>query len=117
MPFGTITSQTISYEPRRPGIYQRAGLPIGSPADEFRFSGASSSAKSKKLSVSLTRLREKDFVAPGTVLPSRETILGTLNLQFPTSGAFTSAEVISLIADFSTALTAAVLNRMAAGEI
>lgn len=117
MPFGTITAQTISYEPRRPGIYQRAGLPIGSPADEFRFSGASPNAKNKKLSVSATRLREKDFTAPGAVVPSRETILGTINLQFPTSGAFTAAEVISLIADFSAALTATILNRMAAGEI
>lgn len=117
MPFGVITAQTLTYEPRKPGIYARTGIALGAPANEFRLSGATSGSKTKRSSVAVTRIQHKDFIAPGTTLPVREECIVTVNVQVPNTGSFSATEVDSLVADINEFLTAAVFTRLAAGEI
>lgn len=117
MPFGNITAQTFVYEPRKPGTYQRAGLALGAPINEFRLSGASGSKTSTRLSVSVTRIMHKDFIPAGAVLPIRVEALVTVNIQMPNNGSFSAAEGDSLVADINEFITAANLARLSAGEI
>lgn len=117
MPFGNITAQTIVYEPRKPGTYIKSGLAIGAPLDEFRLSGATPSSRAKLLSVSVTRLKQKDFIAPGTTTPVRVNALVSINVQLPNDGSFTSAEGDSLLSDIAEFITPTTLSRLASGEI
>lgn len=117
MPFGNITAQTIVYEPRKPGTYTRSGLAIGAPLDEFRLTGATPSSKAKQLSVSVTRLKQKDFTAPGSTSPVRVGALVTVNIQLPNDGSFTATEGDSLLSDIAEFITATSLARLASGEI
>lgn len=114
MPFGNITAQTLVYEPRKPGVYERAGLPLGSPANEFRLSGANSTAKKDK-TVVITRVLGKDVTINGQVV--RKNAVAVLNITFPNDTTFTAAELDSLAADISEFLTSAVLVRLSAGEV
>lgn len=117
MPFGNITAQTIVYEPRKPGTYTKTGLAIGAPLDEFRLSGGSPSSKAKQLSVSVTRLKQKDYTAPGSTMPVRVGALVTVNVQLPNDGSFTAAEGDSLLSDVAEFITSTTLARLASGEI
>lgn len=117
MPFGIITAQTLTYEPRKPGVYERAGLALGSPSNEIRLTGATKSSKASRLSVSATRLVQKDFTAPGSTTVKRVEALVTVNIQLPNDGSFTSAEGDSLLIDINEFITASTLARLAAGEI
>lgn len=116
MPLGTLTAQTILFEPRKPGVYQRAGLAIGAPSDEFRITSASPSSKSKVLSMSFTRVRAKDFTPAGSTVPKRVSAIATVNIQIPNDGSFTSIEADSLVMDLNEIITAALLTRVASGE-
>lgn len=117
MPFGNITANTVTYEPRRPGVYQKAALAVGAPADEFRLSGASTNRKSKVVSVAVTRIKQKDFMPVGATMPVREDAIVTVNIQLPNSGSFTATEADALVSDINEFLTAATFTRLAAGEI
>jgi hypothetical protein len=114
MPFGTITAQTLTYEPRKPGVYERAGLALGSPSNEFRMSGANASAKQNK-TVAVTRVLAKDVVVGGSTV--RKNAVAVLNITFPNDTTFTAAELDSLVADISEFLTTATLARLSAGEV
>lgn len=115
MPFGILTAQTLTFEPRKPGVYQRAGLALGAPTDEIRFAGASPNGKSKLLSMSATRIKQKDVTVGTTV--TRKMAIVTVNVQLPDDGSFTSTEGDSLLVDLNEVITAALLVRLAASEI
>lgn len=117
MPFGNITAQATSYEPNKPGNYRKSGLAIGAPSDEFRLSGASTNSKSKTLSISVTRLKQKDFVPAGSAVPIRNSAICTINIQMPNDGSFTATEADSLLTDINEFITAATLTRLSVGEI
>jgi hypothetical protein len=114
MPFGTITAQTLTYEPRRPGVYERAGLAIGSPSDEFRLSSANSSQKKDK-SVAVTRVLGKDVTVNSTTI--RKNAVASLTITSAPDTTFTAAELDSLVADINEFVTTATLTRLFSGEI
>lgn len=114
MPFGNIVAQTITYEPRKPGIYQAAGTAIGAPTNEFRLSAATPS-KGKPLNMAITRVKGKDVVSGNTTV--RENAAVTINFTAPNTGSFTAAELNSLMLDAVAHATAANLARQASGEV
>jgi hypothetical protein len=113
---GTITAQSVTYDPRKPGIYVRTGLGLGAPADEFRLSAASTNTKAKRASIAVTRIKHKDFTPATATFPVREEALVTVNIQMPLSGSFTASEIDSLAIDISEFLTADRIVRLASGE-
>lgn len=117
MPFGNITSQTITFEPRKPGVYQKAGTAIGAPTFEFRFSAGTPNKKTGMVSVSMSRISEKDWTASGTTSVVRKSMVHSVNILIPTDGSFTAADAAYGVGDFAAVLTAALLQRLASGEI
>lgn len=113
MPFGNITAQTITYEPRQPGTYTRSSVTFGSPGNEFRLRGATL-RKDGVVSASVTRVMEKDVVLNGDTV--RKNCSVSLNIQLPKEGYFTPTEIDSLAADISEFLTATTISRMLQGE-
>lgn len=114
MPFGPIIMQTLTYEPRRPGIYQRP-IALGAPTNELRLSGANPTTKNKPLTVGATRVIQKDITVGTTV--TRVSAVATLNITFPNDSSFTATELDALITDINEFITAASLARLASGEI
>lgn len=115
MPFGNITMQTLSYEPRKPGVYQKSGLALAAPTNELRLSGANPSTKNKPITVAATRVLQKDIVVGSSTV--RTSATATINITFPNDSSFTATELDSLVADLNEFLTAATLQRLASGEI
>lgn len=112
MPFGTITTQTLTYDPRSPGKYIRSTVNYGQPTNEFFISG-SRVGKDKKIRYSFGRVLEKDVVVNGVTL--REGTVVTIAVQSTPN--FTTTEIDSLITDCSEFATVATLSRMAQNEI
>lgn len=113
MPFGTLTINTVSYEPRQPGIYQKAGATFNSPTDEFRLRPAVSAGKDGKLRASVSRIFEKDVTLPSGAV-ERDQLVVTTNVT--TSARFTPAEIDARASDISEFITSVVLNRLLTGE-
>lgn len=112
MPFGTITVNTKSYEPRTPGTYVLSTVNFGQPTNEFRLRGAAIS-KDGLLRASITRVLEKDVVVGSDTV--RKQALVTLSITSPTSD-FTSSDLDALISDQSEFATGATLSRLLQGE-
>lgn len=116
MPFGTLTLGSESFEPSRPGVYPKAGSSLSTPVNEIRFTAASRSTKAKKASIAVTNIEHQDFTAPGATFPVREEAIVTLNIQTSTVGAFTEAELVTMIQRLASAATADRVRRMLNGE-
>lgn len=114
MPFGNITAQTLTYEPRKPGTYEKSGLALGAPSNEFRLSAANTSAK-KDRTVSVTRVLGKDVTVGDTTV--RKNAVVNVVVTAPPDTTFTATELDSLVADVNEFVTSANLIRMFAGEI
>lgn len=114
MPFGTITAQTKSFEPRKPGYYVESTVTFGAPTNEFRLRSTGSADANGILRSSITRVLEKDITVGATT--SRKAIVVTLNVASPVSG-FTAAEADSLATDISEFVTAATVTRLLSGEV
>lgn len=117
MPFGNLTANAVIFEPRKPGVYQATTVTLGSPANEFRFTGASKSKTSKLLSMSVTRIKQKDVIPAGGTVPIRKPSICTVNFQIPDDGSFTQTEADSLLSDINEVVTASILLRLANNEI
>lgn len=113
MPFGTITAQTKSYEPRKPGFYVLNTVAFGSPTDEFRIRSTGAPDQNGVLRASITRVLEKNVTVGATT--ERKALVVTLNIASPVSG-FTAAEVDSLAADISEFVSTTTVTRMLSGE-
>lgn len=112
MPFGSITVNTKTFDPRTPGTYSRSTVVFGQPSDEFRIRGASS-GKDGILRASITRLLEKDVVLPsGTV---RRQAVVTLSITTPSTD-YTGTELDGLASDISEFATATTISRLLQGE-
>lgn len=112
MPFGTITVNTKSYDPRSPGIYSLSTVAFGDPQNEFRIRGASSS-KDELLRGSVTRILEKDVVVGSDT--ARKQCAVTLTIAVPYKG-YTGSDVDALASDISEFLTPGVITRLLQGE-
>jgi len=112
MPFGNITVNTKTYEPRTPGTYSLSTTVFGQPLNEFRVRGAQKS-KDKLLRSSVTRVYEKD-VTVGTVVTRKQSVV-TLNITTPDAD-FSGADIDNLTSDISEFLTATIVSRLMQGE-
>lgn len=111
MPFGTITAQTLTYEPRQPGVYTRASLTFGQPDNSFIVRGRGGNAEPARCSIS--RVLQKDIVVGGNTVRKSATV--TLSIVTPTAD-FTPAEIDSMVADLSEFISATTVSRMLMGE-
>lgn len=112
MPFGTITVQTKSYEPRIPGVYELSTVSFGEPSDRFTIRGATPS-KDGLVRGSITRVLEKDVTISGQIVRSSMNV--TLSFTIPQSN-FSASDIDYRVEDISSFLTASVLSRILQGE-
>lgn len=116
MPFGTITVGSESFEPSRPGVYPKSGSSVTSPTNELRFTAAAKNTKAKRASVGVTAIEHQDFTPVGSTVPIREETIVNINIQSPTSGSFTEAEILATVQRAAGALTADRIRRLILGE-
>lgn len=112
MPFGTITAQTLTYEPRSAGKYTRSTVAFGNPDNSYIVRGANA-LSADPLRASVSRVLQKDVTVSGSVV--RKTATVTLSFVAPPSD-FTAAELDSLALDLSEFITASTVSRMFMGE-
>lgn len=113
MPFGSITVNAKTYEPRVPGFYVLSTVSFGQPTNEFRLKGATQSSKDGLTRASITRVLEKDVVV-GTQTVRKQAIV-TLTIATPTAD-FTTSEIDAMISDQSEFATGSTLSRLLQGE-
>lgn len=111
MPFGTITSNSLNYEPRDEGHYVLSTLGFGDPDNSFVVRGAT--PKADPLRCSVSRVLQKDVVVGSSTV--RKTATVTLSVVVPSSS-FTATEIDNLAADISNFITATVASRLLMGE-
>lgn len=112
MPFGTITAQTLTYEPRSTGKYTRSSVAFGQPDNSFIVRGTNA-LTADPLRASVSRVLQKDVTIGGSV--TRKTATVTLSFVAPSSD-FTAAELDSLAADLSEFITSSTVSRLFMGE-
>lgn len=112
MPFGSITTNAKTFDPRNPGTYVLTTLAFGSPTNELRFRSANK-GKDGKYRFSVSKVLEKD-VTINSVIDRRNLIV---TVSFTTSSDFTSSEVLSAVTDLSGALTENRIIRLMQNEV
>lgn len=112
MPFGNIVSQTKTYAPRLPGIYELNTVTFGQPRDFFDVRGASK-GKDGALRGSIARVFQKDVDINGSMV--RKQMALVLSIAAYEAG-FTAAEIDSRIEDLSVFATADTITRIMQGE-
>lgn len=111
MPFGNITAQTLTYQPRDDGHYVLSTVAFGNPDNSFIIRPAV--AKSNPLRGSVSRVLQKDVTVSGAT--TRKTATVTLAIVSPDAD-FTATELASLKTDINEFLTSTNLTRMLMGE-
>jgi len=110
MPFGTITAQTLTYDPRSPGTYTRTTVGFGQPDNSFIVRGASVNNGVYRASVS--KILQKDVTVNGSTV--RRT--STFTSSWVTTADFTAAEIDSQASDVAEFLTSTTITRINQGE-
>lgn len=111
MPFGQITAQTLTYDPRDDGHYVRSSVSFGNPDNSFVIRAAQ--PKADPLRASISRVLQKDVTVSGVT--TRKTATVTLSIVAP-SADFTATELDSMTSDISEFLTSATISRILMGE-
>lgn len=114
MPFGQISSQSITYDPRSPGVYQKTGLAFSDPKNEFQLRGYTGS-KDGFLRSAVTRVLQKDVTVGSETL--RKTATVEVRLVVEGGSGFTPTEIDSLATDCSNFLSTDTISRLFAGEV
>lgn len=111
MPYGNFTLDAIAYEPRQPGVYQKAGLSFADPTHEFRIRPSISPGKDKNRRASVSSVLEyEDATDPSLV----GTEICTFNL---TASELTSAvNIRAAVVRLAAFLTVERINRILSGE-
>lgn len=112
MPFGSITTNAKTFDPRVPGTYVLSTLAFGAPANELRFRGATK-GKDGKYRFSVGKVLEKDI----TIDSRTVRVNSVVSISITTSTDFTSTEVLSSLADITGALTSDRLLRLMQSEV
>lgn len=111
MPFGQITAQTLTYDPRDDGHYVRSTVAFGQPDNSFVVRGANTRVEPLRASVS--RVLQKDIIVGGNTI--RKTATVTFAIVCP-SADFTASELDSLATDISEFITSNTATRLLMGE-
>jgi len=113
MPFGTLTLNSLTYDPRDPGAYALASVTFPSPVKKLVISPVST-LKSGDKRFRVSYVHEKDVtLTSGAIV--RKTMLITVNVDMSTD--FTPTEVDAAILCLSDFFSATTVSRMAQGEI
>lgn len=111
MPYGDITVNSKTFQPRDPGVYSLSTLTFGNPRNEFRIRGGTK-GKDGSFRGSITRLYEKEVTVNGTITVPQAIV--TVSITAPT--AFTASELDVMTSDIDVFLTSAIITRLLAGE-
>lgn len=112
MPFGSITVNSKTFEPRQPGVYSLSTVTFGQPGNELRCTGGKLS-KDGFIRGSISRLIEKDVTVGGATV--RKQMVLTCSWSVPPSD-FTAAEMDGALSDISEFATTSTLSRLNQGE-
>lgn len=113
MPFGNISVNSKTFEPRSEGTYQLTGISFGSPTNEFRIRPAATPGKDGLLRASIIRVLEKDIVVGSSTV--RKAGIAGLNIAVPPSD-FLGGELDAMVSDISEFITAGIISRVLSGE-
>lgn len=111
MPFGVLTLNTKTYNPRKEGVYVESTVTFGSPTNELRIYPAIKPDKNGILRGTVVRVTEKDD-ADSKRFPA----IVTVSLSMPATGLFTATDADNMVDDISDFLTADTLTRIFQGE-
>lgn len=113
MPFGNITVNTVTYEPRQPGYYSKSGLSFADPTNEFRLRGGSVN-KNGQRTCNVSRVLQKDVTVSGNTVRKQASVSVTVIVD--DGPHFTPAELDGLASDISEFLTTSTVSRLMVGE-
>lgn len=112
MPFGTITVNSKSFEPRSPGTYSLSSVVFGDPNNDIRVNPGRLS-KDGLVRGSVSRILEKDVTVGGSTVRRQMTL--TVSWSAPPSN-FTAAEIDGALSDVSEFATPTTISRVNQGE-
>lgn len=112
MPFGNITVNSRTFNPRIPGEYSLSTVAYNDPANSLRIKGATRS-KDSILRGSMSRIIQKDVTVGSSVVRKTATI--TVSLQVPDKD-FTATEIDDALSDLSAFATSDTVGRLLLGE-
>lgn len=111
MPFGTITSNSVAFEPRSPGVYSDATVGFSDPKNEFRIKGGTRT-KSGIVTATVTRVKESDVTEGAIVVRFSD----VLTLQIQASKSADPAVLDAMASDLASFLTSGTISRLLMGE-
>lgn len=111
MPF-ILSANSVTFEPRGPGVSVKSTQTFADPTDEFRFRPGAT--KNGVMSAGITRVKEKDVVSGSDTV--RKNAVVSLNIQLPSDGSFSQSEIDRLVEDLSEGLSPSILSRLLQGE-
>lgn len=112
MAFNTIVIDTRTFNSTGTGLYSLSTAIYGAAMNALRIIPGKKAGKTGPTSFSVTRLLEKD-VTEGTTVTRRKL---SVSVQCVVPSGFTALEVDNAVADISTFLTEATVNRVLLGE-
>lgn len=111
MPFGSITTNSKTFNETQPGYYQLSTLAFGDPDNSIVVRGAVKGAPLPRVSV--TRSLGKNLTIDGKTVPAKAA--ATFSFVVPPNG-FTAAELATLRADLDGFLTEGNISAMLLGR-
>lgn len=111
MPFGNISSQSLTYNDRGDGRYVLSTLGFGDPENLFVVRPAI--PKQDPMRCSVSRTLQKDVTVSGSTVRKNATV--TVSIVTPPAN-YSATELDSLVTDLANFLTAETITRMFQGE-
>lgn len=109
MPFGTITSNAVTFTPRSTGVYVDSTVTFGNPTNEYRVRPATKPNADGKLRAAVSRITEKNVTVNG--ISKRDALATTISFVVPANG-FTAAEIDAHATDLANFLTVDTITRI-----
>jgi hypothetical protein len=110
---GPITVNSKTFNQTQDGRYMISTYTFGSPANYITVKGGALTKDRKNIVCAFTRILEKDVTVAGVTTRRSASVQSIITV--PTVG-FTSAELDSMQSDNDALITAAILDRVLAGE-
>lgn len=116
MPLGILNTGTVTFQPRKPGVYETPTSGIGKPKNELRVTAGRLNVKTKKATMAVTRVFQKDFTAPGSTTVVRDEAVVSVSWSIPTTGSISETDAFNLMQEIALVITPEILKRVYAGE-
>lgn len=112
MAFGTISTNSKTFNSIGAGVYQLSTVLFGGPVNLFKVTGGKRTNAKAPTSASVSRHLEKDITIGDKIERRKASVV----LQITVPAGFTPAEVAELNADMVGWMTDAILTRLLMGE-